>query len=59
MDKEQALEYIIDNADQEWIFDFLYNVVEVDWIVLLRDFPEETLIKWAKELGYINPKIDY
>ena len=59
MDKEQALEYIIDNADQEWIFDFLYNVVEVDWIVLLRDFPEATLIKWAKELGYINPKIDY
>ena len=59
MDKQQAIDYIAEHADEDWIFDFLYNVVEVDWIVLLRDFPEETLIKWAKGLGYINPKTDY
>lgn len=59
MDKQQAIDYIAEHADEDWIFDFLYNVVEVDYIGLLEQFPEDTLIEWAKKLGYINPKTDY
>lgn len=59
MDKQKAIDYIVENADKDWIYNFLYDVVEIDWVVLLRDFSDETLEEWARELGYSNPREDY
>ena len=59
MDREVLLDYIIDHADMAWAYDFLYNVLGIDWTAKLKGFPDETLLGWARELGYIKPKEDY
>ena len=50
--KQTLIDFIAENADRAWIWHFIDEVVEFDWVAEMNLFPVETLLTWAKELGY-------
>ena len=49
--KQELIDYIVENADKDWINSFIHDVIEYDWVSDLQIFSPEILERWAKELG--------
>lgn len=50
--KEGLIKFIAENADKPWIDSYIHDVLEFDWVATLKDYNEDTLEQWAKELGF-------
>ncbi|MFQ6056682.1 MAG: hypothetical protein ACE5J3_11955, partial [Methanosarcinales archaeon] len=52
----RLIDFIIENADKDWIEKFVFDVVEVDWGSWLKYYDNNILGKWAIEVAPLDKK---
>jgi len=52
--ENELIKYIVEHADKDFIWHYIMDVVELDWVACLREEREEALLTYARQLGYSN-----